>query len=93
MGIPGIAIQSVDEGNPESAVRFLIEWVSDGEAEARRYLADLQVQSLRGRRVQAPFRAPGEVAAQVGFGAVAGDALEAGQVGSHCQPQPVSLRR
>jgi GNAT superfamily N-acetyltransferase len=40
MGIPGIAIQSVDEGNSESAVRFLIEWVSDGEAEARRYLAD-----------------------------------------------------
>ncbi len=40
MGIPGIAVQSVDEGNSESAVRFLIEWVSDGEAEARRYLAD-----------------------------------------------------
>ena len=40
MGIPGIAIQSVDEGNSESAVRFLIEWVSDGGAEARRYLAD-----------------------------------------------------
>ena len=40
MGIPGIAIQPVDEGNSESAVRFLIEWVSDGEAEARRYLAD-----------------------------------------------------
>ena len=38
MGIPGIAIQPVDEGNSESAVRFLIEWVSDGEAEARRYL-------------------------------------------------------
>ena len=40
MGIPGIAIQPVDEGNPQPAVRFLIEWVSDGEAEARRYLAD-----------------------------------------------------
>jgi hypothetical protein len=40
MGIPGIAVQPVDEGNSESAVRFLIEWVSDGEAEARRYLAD-----------------------------------------------------
>ena len=40
MGIPGIAVQSVDEGNSESAARFLIEWVSDGEAEARRYLAD-----------------------------------------------------
>ena len=40
MGIPGIAVQIVDEGNSESVVRFLIEWVSDGEAEARRYLAD-----------------------------------------------------
>ena len=40
MGIPGIAIQPVDDDNSESAVRFLIEWVSDGEAEARRYLAD-----------------------------------------------------
>ena len=40
MGIPGIAIQPVDDGNYESAARFLIEWVSDGEAEARRYLAD-----------------------------------------------------
>ena len=40
MGIPDIAVQPVGEGNSESAVRFLIEWVSDGEAEARRYLAD-----------------------------------------------------
>lgn len=40
MGTPGIAVQPVDEGNSESAVRFLIEWVSNGEAEARRYLAD-----------------------------------------------------
>ena len=40
MGIPGVAVQLVDEGNSESVVRFLIEWVSDGEAEARRYLAD-----------------------------------------------------
>ena len=39
MGIPGIAVQAVDEGNSESAVRFLIEWVSDGETEARMYLA------------------------------------------------------
>ena len=36
---PGIAIQPVDEGNSESAVRFLSEWVCAGEAEARRYLA------------------------------------------------------
>jgi len=40
MGLDDTAIQPVDEGNSESAVRFLIEWVSDGEAEARRYLAD-----------------------------------------------------
>ena len=40
MGLDGIAIQLVDEGNSELAVRFLIEWVSDGEDEARRYLAD-----------------------------------------------------
>ena len=39
MGIPDIAVQPLDEGS-ESAVRFLIEWVSDGETEARRYLAD-----------------------------------------------------
>jgi len=40
MGILGITVQPVDEGNSESAVRFLTDWVSDGEAEARRYLAD-----------------------------------------------------
>ncbi len=40
MGVDDIAIQPVDEGNSESAVRFLIEWVTDGEAEARRYLVD-----------------------------------------------------
>src|SRR5690348_2291763 len=40
MGIPGIAVQPVGEGNSESAVRFLIEWVGDGETDARRYLAD-----------------------------------------------------
>jgi GNAT superfamily N-acetyltransferase len=40
MGLDDIAIQLVDERNSESAVRFLIEWVSDDEAEARRYLAD-----------------------------------------------------
>jgi GNAT superfamily N-acetyltransferase len=39
MGLDNISIQLVDEGNSESAVRFLIEWVSDGEAEARKYLA------------------------------------------------------
>ena len=39
MGVPGVAVQPVGEGNSESAVRFLIEWVSDGEAWARRYLA------------------------------------------------------
>jgi GNAT superfamily N-acetyltransferase len=40
MGIPGVVVQPVDGGNSESAVRFLIEWVSDGEAEAQTYLAD-----------------------------------------------------
>jgi GNAT superfamily N-acetyltransferase len=39
MGIPGIAVQPIGEDNPGSAVRFLIEWVSDGEAGARSYLA------------------------------------------------------
>jgi hypothetical protein len=34
MGLDDIAIQFVDEGNSESAVRFLIEWVCDGEDEA-----------------------------------------------------------
>jgi GNAT superfamily N-acetyltransferase len=40
MGIPGIVVQPVDEGDSESAIRFLIEWVCDSEVEARRYLAD-----------------------------------------------------
>ena len=40
MGIPGIATQPVDNSNSELAVRYLIEWVSDGEAGARRYLVD-----------------------------------------------------
>ena len=40
MRIPGIAIQLVGDGNSESAVRFLREWVSDGETEASRYLAE-----------------------------------------------------
>jgi GNAT superfamily N-acetyltransferase len=40
MGVSGFAVAAVDDGNFESAVRFLTEWVSDGEAEARRYLAD-----------------------------------------------------
>ena len=40
MGISGLAVQPVGKGNSESAVRFLIEWVSEGEAGARSYLAD-----------------------------------------------------
>ncbi len=40
MGLPGIAVQLIDEGNSESAVRFLSEWVCDGEADASRYLAE-----------------------------------------------------
>jgi GNAT superfamily N-acetyltransferase len=37
--LPGIAVQHVDEGNSEAAVRFFSGWVCDGEAGARRYLA------------------------------------------------------
>jgi GNAT superfamily N-acetyltransferase len=40
MGVPGIAVQPLDGGNSESAVWFLFEWVIDGEAAARTYLAD-----------------------------------------------------
>ena len=39
MGIPGIAVQPAGDDNSGSAVRFLIAWVSDGEAGARSYLA------------------------------------------------------
>jgi Arc/MetJ family transcription regulator len=51
----------------------------------------LEVRPL-GERVQAALGAPGQIAAQVRFGVLAGGALEAGQVGSHCQPQLVSER-
>jgi hypothetical protein len=47
----------------------------------------------RGQRVQAALGAPGQVAAQVRFGVLTGGALEAGQVGSRCQSQPVGERR
>jgi GNAT superfamily N-acetyltransferase len=40
MSVPGVAVQPVSAANSEPAIRFLTEWVSDGEAEARRYLAD-----------------------------------------------------
>ena len=40
MRVPGIAIQPVGDGNSEFAVRFLMEWVTDGETEASRYLAE-----------------------------------------------------
>ena len=43
-------------------------------------------------RVQAAFRAPGEVAAQIGVGVVSGGALEPGKIGGHGKPQPVSMR-
>jgi hypothetical protein len=68
MGISGAAVQPVSEGNSESAVRFLIEWVSDGEAEARTYLTDqtLQISAFaRGfasktmtRSLRRPFHRP-----------------------------------
>jgi len=38
--VSGIVVQPVGERNFEASVQFLTEWVSDGEAEARRYLAD-----------------------------------------------------
>ena len=40
MRVSGIVTQPVGEGNVEASVQFLSEWVTDGEAEARRYLAD-----------------------------------------------------
>jgi hypothetical protein len=52
----------------------------------------LEVRPLRGQRVQAVLGAPGQVTAQVGFSVLAGGALEAGQVGGYCQPQPVGER-
>jgi hypothetical protein len=47
---------------------------------------------LHGQWVQCMLGAPGEVAAQIRPGVLAGGALEAGQVGGYCQPQPVSER-
>lgn len=40
MGVSGVAVQVVDEGNSERAVLFLTEWLCDGETEARTYLAE-----------------------------------------------------
>jgi GNAT superfamily N-acetyltransferase len=40
MDVSGIVVQPVGENNFEASVQFLTEWVSDGKAEARRYLAD-----------------------------------------------------
>lgn len=57
MDVSGIVVQVVGEGSFEASIRFLIEWVSDGEAEARRYLADhaephgASLVALRGRDV------------------------------------------
>jgi hypothetical protein len=53
----------------------------------------LQVRPPRGEWVQAALGAPGQVAAQIGFGVVTRRALEPGQVGGHRQPQLVSERR
>ncbi len=50
----------------------------------------LQVRAPRDERVHAVFGAPVQVAAQVGLGVLTGGALEAGEVGGHCEPQPVS---
>ena len=46
----------------------------------------LRVRPPGGQRVQAALGTPGQVTAQVGFGVLARGALEAGQVGGHCQP-------
>jgi hypothetical protein len=51
-----------------------------------------KVRPLGGQRIQAAPGAPGQVAAQVGFGVLSGGALETGQVGSYCQSQPVGER-
>ena len=40
VGVCGTAVQPVGEDNFEASVQFLVGWVSDGEAEAQRYLAD-----------------------------------------------------
>jgi hypothetical protein len=40
MGIPDIAVQPVNQGNPEPAARSPVKWASDRQAETRRYLAD-----------------------------------------------------
>lgn len=39
MGVPGLVVQALDKGNSDSAIRFLSEWVCEGEADARTYLA------------------------------------------------------
>ena len=44
-------------------------------------------------RIQAALGAPDQEAAQIGFGVIAGGALEPGQVRGHCQVQLVSERR
>ena len=43
----------------------------------------LQVRPPGGQRIQAAFGAPGQIAAKVGVGVLAGAAIEPGQVGSH----------
>ena len=40
MSISGVVVQHVGDGNFELTVRFLSEWLTDGEAEAREYLVD-----------------------------------------------------
>jgi hypothetical protein len=45
------------------------------------------------RRPRTLLGAPGQIAAEVRFGALTGGALEVGQIGSHCQTQLVSERR
>ena len=42
--------------------------------------------------VQVALGAPGEIAAQIGVGVDSGGALEPGEIGAYCEPQPVSMR-
>jgi len=50
------------------------------------------MRTLRRQWVQAPLGAPGQVATQIRFCALAGRALETGQVGSDRKPQAVGER-
>ena len=58
------------------------------------HVADEHARSAAAGRlaVRGRARVPGQIAAQAGFGVVAGGALETGEVSSHRQPQLISER-